>query len=147
MARVRGEGRWARLRVRRFAWSVTPVRGCAVGVVRDDFVVGRCVGDPEGGAGVAVGVLVRDDVRLRGAKGVCAEGGRRAIAVLYSPICAKEVGLFSVSSSAAAGGGRTGRSGVGGEWFSGADAAFCRWRWTRSSQRRCSCSAWVHAST
>ena len=88
VARVRGEGRWAKLWVRRVA-------GGAVGVVRGDLVVEQCVGDLEGGAEVAVGGLVRGDVRSGGlvlgsglarAKGACAGGARRVFARLYSSI-------------------------------------------------------------
>ena len=62
------------------------------------------------------------------AKEACAEGARRVFARLYPSIWTGEVGVFSVSLSVAAGGGKTGKVGGGGGWFSGVDADCCCWR-------------------
>ena len=59
VAHVCGEGAWAKLLGRRVA-------ECAVGVVRGDLVVEQYVCDPRGGAEVAIGGLVRGEVRSGG---------------------------------------------------------------------------------
>ena len=101
------------------------------------LAVGQYVGDLEGSAEVAVGGLVRGDVHSGGlvlgsglarAKEACAEGARRVFARHYPSTWTGEVGVFSVSSSIAAGGGETGKAGGGCGWFSNVDADGCCWR-------------------